>query len=73
MTTCDVHAYQLVVLVDRVIDVDHHELAGQAGEGHQHPKGDTVHTEFKIGIYHIFMYRVKKKTSSWKKGKNLLL
>ena len=53
MTTCNVHAYQLVVLVDRVIDVDHHELASQAGEGHQHPKGDTVHTGFKLVYIHV--------------------
>ena len=39
--------------MDRVIDVDHHELAGQAGEGHQHPKGDTVHTEFKLVYIYV--------------------
>ena len=60
MTTCNVHAYQLVVLVDRVIDVDHHELASQAGEGHQHPKGDTDHTEFKL----VYIYAQGEKTSS---------
>ena len=53
MAICNVHAYQLVVLVDRVIDVDHHELASQAGEGHQHPKGDTVHTGFKLVYIHV--------------------
>ena len=39
--------------MDRVIDVDHHELAGQAGEGHQHPKGDTVRKEFKLVYIYV--------------------
>ena len=36
------YSNHLVVFVDGVIDVDHHELAGQARQGHQHAKGDAV-------------------------------
>ena len=36
------HSNHLVVLVDGVIDVDHHELAWQPRQGHQQAKGDAV-------------------------------